>query len=150
MALFKSSWPPPYTSCQGGAAPAYFILQRCQAWESFTPKDKVEGVASEARFGFCSIFIYVFLCYLRHSSRISTSTCCISTLTLTTDAFINSMQHQLPVSSGFIARLHLLSEQKPVKEQLNNSSGDINYIIEHILAPANSAVKLRAETSSLG
>lgn len=32
MAPFKSSWPPPYMSCQGGAAPkeaTYFIHQRC-------------------------------------------------------------------------------------------------------------------------
>lgn len=32
MAPFKSSWPPPYMSCQGGAAPkeaTYFIHQSC-------------------------------------------------------------------------------------------------------------------------
>lgn len=32
MAPFKSSWPPPYMSCQGGAAPkeaTYFIHRRC-------------------------------------------------------------------------------------------------------------------------
>lgn len=111
----------------------------------YTPKDKVDAVASEARFGFCSLFIYVFFKFFyvicataaafQHQhvafllwpwQQMRFSTACGTSYLF------------LPVS---IVRLHLLSEQKPVKEQLNNSSGDINYIIEHILAPAQQCSK---------